>query len=402
MREVIAKRLGLRLCRWYRRHARILPWRGEKDPYRIWVSEVMLQQTTVEAVVPYYETWMRRFPDVASLAGASEREVLKTWQGLGYYRRARNLHRSACLVCRDFSGRLPDDPDALGDLPGFGPYTTAAVLSIAFGRALPVIDANVRRVMMRVLGLSGRSGPVQDKQIRPVLDRMMPPRRAGDFNQALMEVGALVCRPTGPRCHSCPLRDACRAAALGRQETIPTPRSRRVETVDAVVAVIVSRGRYFLQRRPREGLLGGLWEFPGGKIEGGESEREALEREVREELGVDLAEAEYAFHVRHAYTRFRVRLSVWFCRLHDRPARNRSRKWLRLRDLDRYPMPAGTARIVERLKRGKASPTRLPKALKTLLPVWGREESPPPGLPPEGGGEVKRFPGGVGGEEDLT
>jgi A/G-specific adenine glycosylase len=216
--------LSRRLLGWFRGHRRALPWRTTRDPYRIWVSEVMLQQTTVQAVIPFYERWLRLFPDVKTLARASRQEVLRAWQGLGYYARARNLHDASRAVVREFAGRLPDDLGQLRSLPGLGPYTAAAVASIAFDRPCPVLDANVRRVVMRLENIAPRDGPRTDRIILDFLAPRLPSRGAGDFNQAVMELGALVCKPRNPLCLLCPLRPSCRAAKAGRQELIPPPR----------------------------------------------------------------------------------------------------------------------------------------------------------------------------------
>jgi len=349
------RRLAADLVAWYRRHHRRLPWRETSDPYAIWVSEVMLQQTTVAAVVPYYERWMRLFPDLRSLARAPLRRVLRAWQGLGYYARARNLHRAARLVVRDHGGRVPGDRAALGRLPGFGPYTTAAVLSLAYGRPLPVVDANVRRVLMRLMGLAGEASMRHDARILARLGALIPARAPGLFNQALMELGAVVCRSRNPQCLLCPARERCRAARAGLQEVIPRPRRRPATKVEAVVAVIEARGRFLIQRRPPGGLFGGLWEFPGGKVERGERPLAALRREVREEVGAELADARHLTTVAHAYTRFRVTLRVYRCRPAGRlPAERPDRKWVTLDGLRRYPLPSGSVKIVSILRGGRA------------------------------------------------
>ncbi|MBP7707508.1 MAG: A/G-specific adenine glycosylase [Candidatus Aminicenantes bacterium] len=335
---------------WYRARRRDLPWRRTRDPYLIWVSEVMLQQTTVPAVVPYFERWARVFPDLDSLARAPLRRVLREWQGLGYYQRARNLHRAAGLVLREHGGRVPDDEAALRRLPGFGPYTAAAVLSLAYGRPRPVIDANVRRVLMRVLGLDGPAGPRVDRDLRAFLDKVFPNDAPGDFNQGLMELGALVCRSRNPQCLACPVRFACRAAREGRQEVIPEPRRLRTEEIEAVVAVIERRGRFLIQERAEKGLLAGLWEFPGGKVEPGESPRAALRREVREEVGIEVRVLKRLATVTHAYTRFRVRLHAYLCALRDpgfEPGPRR--RWVTMNGIRRYPLPSGSVKIVEAL-----------------------------------------------------
>jgi A/G-specific adenine glycosylase len=350
------RRFSRALTAWYRVHHRRLPWRETSDPYAIWVSEVMLQQTTVAAVVPYFERWMRLFPDLPTLAGAPLQKVLRAWQGLGYYQRARNLHRAAGLLVRGHRGRIPDDEDALGRLPGFGPYTTAAVLSLAYGRPLAVVDANVRRVLMRITGLGGEASARHDRVLRCYLAVVFPGRRAGLFNQAMMELGALVCRSRNPQCLICPVRDYCRAFLEGTQEVIPRPRRQASRKVDAVLAVITDGGRVLIQKRPPEGLFGGLWEFPGGKIEPGERPETALRREVREEVGAGIRDIRFLTTVSHAYTQFRVTLRVFSCGLAgDRPRPSADRKWVTWAALPRYPMPSGSARVVEFL-RGRISP----------------------------------------------
>ncbi len=311
----------------------------------------MLQQTTVPAVIPYYERWIRTFPDLPSLARAPLRRVLREWQGLGYYQRARNMHRTAALVVRDHRGRLPADEAVLRRLPGFGPYTTAAVSSLAFGRPSPVVDANVRRVLMRFLGLRGEAVAGVDRKLRPFLDAVFPAGAAGDFNQALMELGALVCRSRSPQCLLCPVRPDCRAARENAQEIIPRPKKMSVEKIEVVVAVIEKNGRVLLQERPAGGLLAGLWEFPGGKVEPGEGLTAALRREVREELGVEIGEVRRLTTVRHAYTRFEATLHAYGCRIKGPgPALGRTRKWVALGRIRRYPLPSGSVKIVDFLE----------------------------------------------------
>ena len=336
------------LLRWYARHHRDLPWRRTKDPYAIWVSEVMLQQTTVPAVVPYYERWFDEFPDLRALARAPLRRVLKAWQGLGYYARARNLHRAARSMVAEHGGRVPLDPAVVRRLPGFGPYTTAAVLSLAFGAPLPVVDANVRRVVMRLAGIRGKAGADKDAAVMAFLRRVFPTKRAGTFNQAMMELGALVCRPKSPQCLLCPVVAFCRAYADGVQEVIPSPGRRKSRELEAVVALIERDGRLLVQKRPSTGLLADLWELPGGKREPGESLEEAVVREVREELGVEALRPRHLVTVKHSYTEYRVTLHAFACEISG-PVRTgpRLRRWVAPRDLRRYPFPSGTARILK-------------------------------------------------------
>jgi A/G-specific adenine glycosylase len=337
------------LLAWYTRHKRDLPWRGAADPYAVWVSEIMLQQTTVGAVIPYYLCWLKLFPDVAALARAPLQRVLKAWQGLGYYQRAHNLRSAARIIVERHGGRLPEDEEALRALPGFGPYTTAAVASIAFGHPSPLVDANVRRVLMRVFGREGPAAARNDPTLLERLAPLVPARRPGDFNQALMELGALVCRPANPACLRCPVRPDCRAFAAGRQEVIPAPVRRSYGKIVAVVGVIERDGRILIQRRPEEGLLGGLWEFPGGKVRPGESLPAALTRELEEEIGAKPKAVRPFMTVDHSYTRFLVTLHAFTCGLRSDPPPDPNRRWVRPAGLRAYPFPSGSARIVERI-----------------------------------------------------
>jgi len=357
-----------KLTSWYRAHHRRLPWREGADPYMIWISEIMLQQTTVRAVIPYFERWARIFPDVGALARAPLQKVLRAWQGLGYYQRARNLHRSARILVRDHAGRIPDDQKILGGLPGFGPYTTAAVLSLAYARPLPVVDANVRRVLMRITGLRGEASARNDRLIRDYLGGVFPDRAPGLFNQAMMELGALVCRSRNPQCLLCPVRPDCRAAREGIQETIPQTRRKKTKKITAVVAVIEDGGRLLIQKRPPAGLLAGLWEFPGGKIRRGESRGEALRREVREEVGAEIKNVHFLTTVKHAYTQFEVTLHAFTCELGTGSvSAGADRKWVTLTSIRRHPLPSGSVKIVDFLTGRKA---------KTIKEKTTRAEAP--------------------------
>ena len=332
---------------WYRRHGRHLPWRETKDPYLVWVSEIMLQQTTVKAVIPYYDRWMKLFPDMNTLGRAPLQSVLKAWEGLGYYQRVRNLRASAGIFVERFSGQIPPSYETLIGLPGFGPYTTSAVLSIAFDLPYPVLDANVRRVLMQYFLIEGNVSPNNDNLLRTNLDPLLPAKGIGDFNQALMELGALVCTPGNPQCLLCPVREGCRGLEAGEQEVIPAPKSMPSTRLEAVVAVFEQNRRFLIQQRPPTGLLAGLWEFPGGKIEPGESREQALRREMKEELGADIEVGPYLTGVTHAYTRFVVRLHVYECRLKTEPKKSGPpRRWITLRGMNRFPFPSGSVRII--------------------------------------------------------
>lgn len=342
------------LLRWYRSHKRDLPWRKTNDPYLIWISEVMLQQTTVAAVIPYFQKWQQRFPDMSTLAKTPIQTVLKHWQGLGYYQRARNLHKAAQIINTDYRGIIPKDYHKLIQLPGFGPYTTAAVLSLAFDLPYPVIDANVRRICMRLLKRQAKANSLQDKAIMDLLCRHIPKNNIGSFNQALMELGSLVCRTKNPLCLSCPITDYCSAYAAGVQEIIPKPQKRVYEKINTAVGIIQKDDRFLIQKRPDTGLLAGLWEFPGGKQEPGESIQATLYREIKEELGVEISAHVFITKVNHAYTQFQVSLYAYLCDLKSEPKLDKSRfKWVTLKGMRRFPFPSGSTKIIKYLEATK-------------------------------------------------
>ncbi len=311
----------------------------------------MLQQTTVAAVIPYYERWLRLFPDVSTLARAPLPKVLKAWEGLGYYDRARRLRRAARMVCRELGGKLPDTHEGLRRLPGFGPYISAAVLSFGFGRPAAVLDANVRRVLMRLDRVRAGSAAGAETALRRRVNGLLDRRQPAIFNQAMMELGALVCRPRNPRCTTCPVRSHCRAFEHGEQEVIPPPKKRSCETIDTVVGIIERNGKFLIQKRPPAGLLAGLWEFPGGKREKGESLLAALRRELKEELGAEVETARRLLKLRHSYTRFRVNLYAYRTVLREIPGLDpRRHKWVARGALKRYPFPSGSAKIIRFLE----------------------------------------------------
>jgi A/G-specific adenine glycosylase len=308
---------GLRrsLLAWYRKSRRDLPWRRSRDPYAIWISESMLQQTRVETVIPYYERFLARFPDVQSLADADQEDVLGLWAGLGYYSRARNLHAAARAVVDEHDGRVPDDAERLRSLPGVGRYTAGAVASIAFDRPEPVVDGNVVRVLSRLEGIE------EDVRAPSVLERIWGSaaalarcRAPGDLNQALMELGATICTPRAPRCDRCPIARRCVARAKGIQETLPV-KSKRVKrrAVEAVGGLVVRRGRVLAVQRPQRGLMAGMWELPGGDVTKGEAADSAILRTLRERVGLSIAGASALGVVDHTFTHLDLRLHVYRC-----------------------------------------------------------------------------------------
>jgi A/G-specific adenine glycosylase len=302
-------RLRRRLLGWFDRHARDLPWRRSRDPYPIWVSEVMLQQTTVTAVVPYFERFLARFPTLPDLAAASQADVLRLWEGLGYYRRARDLHRSAQLIAERHGGEWPRDEAAVRALPGLGRYTANAVLSQAFDVKLPILEANSARLLCRLAAVADDpKSPAALKGLWRLAESLLPSSRVGDFNQALMELGALVCTPNEPRCGECPLAALCQAKALGLTETIPakTPRPK-IEVVRETAVVLWRKGAVFLAQRPPTGRWAEMWEFPRIGIQADQSPETAAAGLMRD-LGFEVDIDHELTTIRHGVTRFRITL----------------------------------------------------------------------------------------------
>ena len=342
-----------RLLEWFEKKKRDLPWRRTGSIWKIWVSEVMLQQTRTETVRRYYGRFLRRFPTVRRLAEAELEDVLKIWEGMGYYARARNLWRAASVVMDEHGGKIPKDPAVFGKLPGVGDYIAAAVMSIACDHRLPVVDGNVLRVYGRYAGLEDDiRDPATRKKVRSRLGRIIPADRPGDFNQAMMETGALICLPRNPKCPECPLRTGCHALRTGRVASFPVKTRRPAPPLyEVAVAVIVRGKRFFIQKRPDAGHLGGLWEFPGGKLAPGETPEQAVIRECREEIGADLEILVRLARVRHAYTHFRIDLHAFVCRVRSGRIRTRRpHRWIETGEIARYPFPAANHRFFPRLQ----------------------------------------------------
>ena len=333
----MTSRLASRLLAWYRQQGRSLPWRGSTDPYTVWVSEIMLQQTRVEAVIPYFERWMRQFPTVSDLAKASEQDVLNAWEGLGYYSRARNLHKAAKIVVEQHGGKLPRDLKELRKLPGIGRYTVGAIASIAFNMDEPTLDGNLRRVFARLFDVSEPADFLTgEKLLWGLVAEHLPKGKAGDYNQALMDLGATICLPKIPRCLLCPLMEICQARANGTQDLRPVLKPKK-ETPHYVhvAGVIVDDGKVLLSKRPSKGLLGGMWEFPNGRVDREPSKE--LERALEAGYRLKIQRGEALGSVQHAYTHFRVTVHVFRCDLVSIPE-SESLKWVKLPELEGYPM----------------------------------------------------------------
>jgi A/G-specific adenine glycosylase len=364
------------LVAWHDAHARDLPWRrdhlgqpcpaGARDPYAVWVSEIMLQQTRADTVTGYYTRWMARFPTLAELAAAPLQDVLKAWEGLGYYARARNLHHAAQIITGELGGVFPHTRAALLALPGIGEYTAGAILSVAFNQPEPLLDGNVKRVLARLLDLDQ---PIDQpavlrllwQQARTLVEATEP-QTAGACNEAIMELGALVCTPQSPRCLLCPLQDLCASAARGTQADRPVmPPRKRTPHYDVAAGVIWQGEPYasplLLAQRPHKGLLGGLWEFPGGKLEASDADLAAcLRREIQEELGINIAVGEPITVVQHAYTHFRITLHALHARHvngEPQPIGCADWRWAPLADVELYPLAVTDRKILAAVLRNE-------------------------------------------------
>jgi A/G-specific adenine glycosylase len=338
------QRLSSKLLDWYQLNKRTLPWRGAKDPYAVWVSEIMLQQTRVETVIPYFKNWMRRFPTIRALAKASEQDVLNAWEGLGYYSRARNLHKAAKIVAAEFNGRLPRDLDELRKLPGIGRYTVGAIASIAFDMNVPALDGNIKRVYARLFDIAE---PVDtstgEKLLWDLAEKALPKKDAGDYNQALMDLGATICVPSNPRCLICPVMKICKARERGTQNERPVKAPKKdVPHYIHAAGVIVRRGRVLLAKRPSKGLLGGMWEFPNGRVEGNPAE--GLAEALRTGYNLRLRATRRSVRniaplgiVHHGYSHFHVSVYAFVCELASE-VKAEDLKWIPVNKLGEYPM----------------------------------------------------------------
>jgi len=344
-----------RLLAWYRRHQRELPWRKTRDPYAVWISEVMLQQTQVAAVIPYYQRFMAAFPDVRRLAAADLQTVLKMWEGLGYYARARHLHTAARHIVARHSGRFPETQPEVKALPGVGDYIAAAVMSIAFDAPAAVVDGNVKRVLARLFCIAAPvNSPAALSVFQPAADRLLG-RPPGEFNQALMELGALVCRPAAPLCSGCPLKIACCALKKDRVQQFPLRRKKAAVPEQHLAAAIVLRTdrRLLIVRRPENGLLGGLWDFPGGPVTPPLDPQAACTAAVCARTGICVENGVFLTRVRHAYTHFKIKLDVFTYRRHTgRLSLNgpTDHRWVTIPALMAYPLPKAVHKCLPALK----------------------------------------------------
>ncbi|MCI5165061.1 MAG: A/G-specific adenine glycosylase [Candidatus Electrothrix sp. GM3_4] len=344
------------LLAWFAANQRPLPWRKEYRPYHVWISEIMGQQTQMERVVAYFNNWIKRFPDIPTLAAASEQEVIKAWEGLGYYSRVRNIRKAADILVQEYEAKLPDDESQLLALPGIGPYTAAAILSIAFNRAAPLLDANVERILCR---LDDIDQPVKQATTRKLLlqrcSDLLPQDDTRNFNQALMEFGALVCTPKKPACPTCPLQQHCRSYAHDIVDLRPVPGKKEKRINIFMACGIIQRGNlFYIQQRLEKDVWGGLWEFPGGRLKEGESPEQAAVREISEETEFQVTDLRPFATVIHQYTKYHVTLNAFFCTLQDtrltEPVLHAASqyKWVMFNELSTFAFPAGHRQLIEK------------------------------------------------------
>jgi A/G-specific adenine glycosylase len=339
-------KIQTQLLRWFKRNGRDLPWRKTKDPYAIWVSEIMLQQTQVTTVIPYYQKFLKSFPTVHHLAKANLSKVLKIWEGLGYYSRARNLHRASRIVENHFGGKLPDNLKDLLSLPGIGRSTAGAILSFAYNKEAPILDGNVKRVLSRLFAISGSKAKTE-KFLWGISESLIPKGCSNPFNQALMDLGSMLCTPKDPQCPHCPLRDFCKGKASGNPERYPTKGSKkRIPHINAISAVIQRDDKVLLNRRPPKGLLGGLWEFPNWKSEGRKNRRWLTNR-IRNEMGVSVNVKEPIGTFHQTFSHFKLTLHVYHCQTINR---NEKGSWIPIKNLPLLPMSRIHRRIAQALE----------------------------------------------------
>lgn len=348
--------VAFRVCliNWFITNQRTLPWRKNRTAYRVWISELMLQQTRVDQATPYYRRFMKRFPSLTSLANAEQQEVLKYWEGLGYYARARNLHAAAQEIKMNLRGRFPNNYHDLIKVKGIGPYTAAAVASFAFGEDVAVVDGNVYRVLSRVFAYDKEISLTESKQqFQLWVDELLPIGKSALFNEGMMELGATLCTPRKPHCETCPLTHVCK----GKDRPYDFPHKKKKAPVPLVkvgAAVVENaKGEVLIAQRPQDKMLGGLWEFPGGKIQKKESMPECIARELKEELGVDIKVGKFLIKVKHTYSHFKLEMDVhWAKILRGLPDKVECADWAwcDIDTLDEYPFSKADLKVIDKLK----------------------------------------------------
>lgn len=349
------------LLHWFVENQRDLPWRHDYSPYQVWISEIMLQQTQMDRVTLFFTRWMDTFPDVNTLASASETRVLKLWEGLGYYSRARNILKTAQLLVTEYQGQIPDDPKQLLSFPGIGPYTAGAIASISFNHDVPVVDANVERVFARIFNIDLIPGSPEARQLNwEKAEELLPKGHARNFNQALMELGALICKPKKPLCTSCPLVTHCLALKYDLVPERPVPKkSKKIIPIDMATGILIHNGMLFIQQRLPDDVWGSLWEFPGGRMELKETPEQTVVREFLEETEFKVEIVEKITNTVHHYTRYKVTLHCFLLRLKKGsdtdPVLHAAQdfNWVPFKALQEYAFPAGHRKLITYLEERK-------------------------------------------------
>lgn len=331
-----------KLLKWYDQHARDLPWRRTHDPYQIWISEIMLQQTTVAAVVPYFERFLNRIPTVFELAAAEESEVLRLWEGLGYYSRARNIHRASKVVAEQFGGEFPQTVEGLLSLPGIGRYTAGAIMSFAFDRPAPIVEANTLRLYCRLLNFDGDPRSKAGQAILwAFAESILPKTHPGRLNQAMMELGATLCSPTEPNCEACPINPHCLAYLSGTQNNVPRPKDKvaLTDVTEASIA-IVHRGQYLLRRRTGKERWAGLWDFVRFEIGRHDDYGDSfnLLESIQEMTGLEVQLNGQIAEFRHGVTRYRITLRCFVAEKRNGQLCEGEWKWVKAADFDQFPL----------------------------------------------------------------
>ena len=344
-----------KLLKWFIINQRKLPWRATKNPYHIWIAEVMLQQTQVRKVLQYYQKFIDQFPDLDSLANADLQQILKAWEGMGYYARARNLHNAAHILLTEKGGIIPDTYHDFKKLPGAGEYITAAVLSQTFNAPYAVVDGNVKRVLSRVFLIDAPVNLSSSKVIfKEHANLLLDQSKPGNFNQAIMELGAIICRPKNPKCQECPITCFCGSFRTSQQNKYPiTVKSKSTPEYHIAVGIIHNNGHILITQRQLKGLLGGLWEFPGGRVKQGENAEQACIRKVKEKINLDVEITGFLTRINHAYTHFKIVMDVFDCGIQsgkvtlNGPADYR---WIDIAEIDHFPFHAANHKFIPLLK----------------------------------------------------
>jgi A/G-specific adenine glycosylase len=353
------------LLLWFAENGRDLPWRKNYFPYEVWISEIMLQQTRIKAMLPYYNRWMEKFPDLFAVANAAEEELFRSWEGLGYYARVKNIQKAARRIVSEFGGKVPCDFDSIRALPGIGRYTAGAVMSFAFNADYPAADANAARILARIFNISVRS---DSREFRDAVwyhaSEMLPRGHARDFNQALMDFGSLVCLPKDPLCAECPIAFGCRGFAAGVAGKLPVTVGKKALTeVRRAIGILVQNGKVLVRKRPESGLMPNLWEFPGTEAQNGETLELALKDSWKRELGIRIGSMTPLSIIKHTHTSFRVTLHAFLCNDCGPMPENVPRlMWLRLGELEKFAFPSAQRKVIRVLLENSANLTTISTA----------------------------------------